>query len=129
MEFVDLPECRSGAMILDFGRLLWLPKLSITKKEKKKVYRENGTRLAAYVPDIYWRETYRRTYQSNFYLVGHEDFWRDAPYNLTFYPSNMNNQQGRKQGTRFRVEMDYQNPDSFPRCSRYRMPRPNRKKL
>ncbi|KAI5668178.1 hypothetical protein M9H77_18031 [Catharanthus roseus] len=30
----------------------------------------------------------------------HEDFWRDAPYNLTFYPPNMNNQQGRKQGTR-----------------------------
>ncbi|KAI5658627.1 hypothetical protein M9H77_27420 [Catharanthus roseus] len=60
------------------------------------VYRENGTRPYAYVPDIYSRETYRRTYQSNFYPVGHEDFWRDAPYNLTFYPPNMNNQRGRK---------------------------------
>ncbi|KAI5654201.1 hypothetical protein M9H77_31388 [Catharanthus roseus] len=57
---------------------------------------ENGTRSDAYVPEIYSQETYRRTYQSNFYPVGHEDFWRDTPYNLTFYPPNMNNQQGRK---------------------------------
>ncbi|KAI5657518.1 hypothetical protein M9H77_26311 [Catharanthus roseus] len=71
------------------------------------VFRDNGTRPDAYMLDIYSRDTYRRTYQSNFYLVGHEDFWRDAPYNLTFYPPNMNNQQGRKQDTRFQGEMDY----------------------
>ncbi|KAI5668693.1 hypothetical protein M9H77_18546 [Catharanthus roseus] len=76
---------------------------------------------------IYLRETYRRIYQSNFYLVGHEDFWRDAPYNLTFHPPNMNNGRGRKQGTRFRGEMDYKNPDSAPRCSRCRMQGYNRK--
>ncbi|KAI5677125.1 hypothetical protein M9H77_08075 [Catharanthus roseus] len=65
------------------------------------------------------KETYRRTYQSNFYQVGHENFWRDALYNLTFYLPSMNNQLGRKQGTRFRGEMDYRNPNSPPRCSRY----------
>ncbi|KAI5682499.1 hypothetical protein M9H77_03727 [Catharanthus roseus] len=37
-------------------------------------YRDNSTRPNAYVPDIYSFETYRRTYQSNFYPVGHEDF-------------------------------------------------------
>ncbi|KAI5647959.1 hypothetical protein M9H77_33964 [Catharanthus roseus] len=71
------------------------------------VCRDNGTRPDSYVPDIYSREIYRRTYQSNFYLFGYEDFWRDAPYNLTFYPPNMNNQQGRKQGMKFWGEMDY----------------------
>ncbi|KAI5656669.1 hypothetical protein M9H77_25462 [Catharanthus roseus] len=55
------------------------------------VYKDNGTRPDAYVADIYLRETYRRTYQSNFYPVGHENFWKDAPYNLAFYPPNMNN--------------------------------------
>ncbi|KAI5658231.1 hypothetical protein M9H77_27024 [Catharanthus roseus] len=53
------------------------------------VCKENGARADTYVPDIYSRETYRRTYKSNFYLVGHEDFWRDAPYNLKFHPPNM----------------------------------------
>ncbi|KAI5668524.1 hypothetical protein M9H77_18377 [Catharanthus roseus] len=76
------------------------------------VYKDNGTRPDAYVPDKYSRETYRRTYQSNFYPVVHEDFWRDAPYNLTLYPPNINNQWDRKKGPRFREEMDYQNPDS-----------------
>ncbi|KAI5682457.1 hypothetical protein M9H77_03685 [Catharanthus roseus] len=58
------------------------------------VCNDNGTRPYAYAPEIYSQETYRRTYQSNFYLVVHEEFWRDAPYNLTFYPLNMNNQRG-----------------------------------
>ncbi|KAI5663643.1 hypothetical protein M9H77_22966 [Catharanthus roseus] len=82
------------------------------------VCRENGTRVDTYVLDIYSRKTYRRTYQSNFHQIGHENFWRDAPYNLTFHPLNMNNEHGRKQGTRFRREMDYRNPDSPPRCGR-----------
>ncbi|KAI5683147.1 hypothetical protein M9H77_04375 [Catharanthus roseus] len=56
------------------------------------VCKDNGTRPYAYVPVIYPRETYRRTYQSNFYPVVHEDFWRNVRYNLTFYPPNMNNQ-------------------------------------
>ncbi|KAI5668771.1 hypothetical protein M9H77_18624 [Catharanthus roseus] len=55
------------------------------------VCRENDTRADTYVPDIYSRETYRRTYQSNFHSVGHENFWRDALYNLTFHLLNMNN--------------------------------------
>ncbi|KAI5673388.1 hypothetical protein M9H77_13752 [Catharanthus roseus] len=76
---------------------------------QREVCRESGTRPDAYVPYIYSRETYRRTYQSNFYSIGYEEFWRDAPYNLTFYPPNMNNQQGRKQDTRFCGEMDYRN--------------------
>ncbi|KAI5658049.1 hypothetical protein M9H77_26842 [Catharanthus roseus] len=87
------------------------------------VCRDNGTRPNAYVSDIYSRETY----QSNFYLVRYEDFWRDAPYDLTFYPPNMNNQRGRKKGTRFRAKMNYRNPDSPPRCSRCRMPGQSRK--
>ncbi|KAI5683185.1 hypothetical protein M9H77_04413 [Catharanthus roseus] len=66
------------------------------------VCRENGTRADTYVLDIYSRETYKRTYQSKFHPVGHENFVRDAPYNLTFHPPNMNNERGRKHGTRFR---------------------------
>ncbi|KAI5665945.1 hypothetical protein M9H77_15798 [Catharanthus roseus] len=65
------------------------------------VCRENDTRANTYVSDIYSQEMYRKTYQSNFYPVGHEDFWRDAPYNLTFHPPNMNNEPGRKHDTRF----------------------------
>ncbi|KAI5658928.1 hypothetical protein M9H77_27721 [Catharanthus roseus] len=61
--------------------------------------------------NIYWRETNRRTYQFNLYPVGYEDFWIDAPYNLTFYPPNMNNQRGRNRGTGFQRKMDYRNPD------------------
>ncbi|KAI5648517.1 hypothetical protein M9H77_34522 [Catharanthus roseus] len=86
------------------------------------VCRKNGTRADTYMPNIYSRETYRRTYQSHFHPVGLEKFWRDAPYNLTFHPPNMNNERGRKQGTRFRGEMDYRNLDSPPRCDRCRMP-------
>ncbi|KAI5681347.1 hypothetical protein M9H77_02574 [Catharanthus roseus] len=60
------------------------------------VCRETGTRADTYVLDIYLRETYRRTYQSNFHPVRHENFWKDAPYKLTFHRPNMNNEQGRK---------------------------------
>ncbi|KAI5667382.1 hypothetical protein M9H77_17235 [Catharanthus roseus] len=91
------------------------------------VCKDNGTRPDTYVSDIYSQKTYRQTYQSNFYPVVYEDFWRDAPYNLTFYPPNKNNQRCRKNGKRFRGEMDYRNPDSPPRCSRCRMPEHNRK--
>ncbi|KAI5673977.1 hypothetical protein M9H77_14341 [Catharanthus roseus] len=69
---------------------------------KMKFCKDNGARPNAYVLDIYSRKIYRRTYQSNFYPVGHKDFWRDAPYNLTFYPLSVNNQRGRKHDTRFR---------------------------
>ncbi|KAI5666134.1 hypothetical protein M9H77_15987 [Catharanthus roseus] len=65
------------------------------------VCRENGIIPDAYVPDIYSRKTYKRTYQSNFNPVVHEDFRRDAPYNLTLCPLNINNQRTRKQDTRF----------------------------
>ncbi|KAI5662981.1 hypothetical protein M9H77_22304 [Catharanthus roseus] len=53
------------------------------------VCRENGSRADNYVPEIYSRQTYRRTYQANFHPVLSEDFWRDVPFNLTFYPPNM----------------------------------------
>ncbi|KAI5667522.1 hypothetical protein M9H77_17375 [Catharanthus roseus] len=51
----------------------------------------------------------------------------DAPYNLTFHPPNMNNERGRKQGTRFQEEMDYRNPDSPLRSGRCRMSGHNKK--
>ncbi|KAI5668054.1 hypothetical protein M9H77_17907 [Catharanthus roseus] len=76
------------------------------------VCRENGTRADTYVLDIYLRETYRRTYQANFHPILNENFWRDVPYNLIFYPPNMNKEQGRKQGMEFQGKMDYRNPDS-----------------
>ncbi|KAI5683226.1 hypothetical protein M9H77_04454 [Catharanthus roseus] len=67
-------------------------------------------------------------FQTGFVANGNDKyFWRDAPYNLTFYPPNMNNQRGREQGTRFSGEIDYRNLNSPPRCSRCRMPRHNRK--
>ncbi|KAI5657781.1 hypothetical protein M9H77_26574 [Catharanthus roseus] len=91
------------------------------------VCRENGTRADTYVPEIYSRQTYRRTYQANFNPVLSENFWRDVPYNLTFYPSNMNKERGMKQGMRFQGEMDYRNSDSPLRCGRYHMPGHNRK--
>ncbi|KAI5673842.1 hypothetical protein M9H77_14206 [Catharanthus roseus] len=75
---------------------------SLSWSHAPAVGRDNGTRQDVYVSDIYLHETYRRTYRSNFYPVGHEDYWRDAPYNLKFYPPNMNNQRGREKGTRFR---------------------------
>ncbi|KAI5650719.1 hypothetical protein M9H77_36724 [Catharanthus roseus] len=45
------------------------------------VCRENGSRTDTYVPEIYSRQTYRRTYQANFHLVFSENFWRDVPFN------------------------------------------------
>ncbi|KAI5666080.1 hypothetical protein M9H77_15933 [Catharanthus roseus] len=60
------------------------------------VYRENGTRADTYVSEIYSRQTYKRTYQVNFHPVFSENFWRDVPYNLIFYPPNMNKERGRK---------------------------------
>ncbi|KAI5659023.1 hypothetical protein M9H77_27816 [Catharanthus roseus] len=101
--------------------------LRMNNKSCSYVYRENGTRADTYVPDIYSRETYRRTYPSHFHSVLNENFWRDVPYNLIFHPPNMNNEWGRKPGTAFRGEMDYRNPDSPPRCGRCRMPGHNRK--
>ncbi|KAI5680585.1 hypothetical protein M9H77_01812 [Catharanthus roseus] len=74
--------------------------------------RENGSRTDAYVTEIYSRQTYRKTYQANFYPVLSENFWRDVPFNLTFYPPNMKKERGRKQGKRFQGEMDYRNLDS-----------------
>ncbi|KAI5672433.1 hypothetical protein M9H77_12797 [Catharanthus roseus] len=62
------------------------------------VCRENGSRIDAYVPEIYSRQTYRKTYQANFHPVLSENFWRDVPFNLTFYPPNMKKERGRKQG-------------------------------
>ncbi|KAI5677551.1 hypothetical protein M9H77_08501 [Catharanthus roseus] len=56
------------------------------------VCRENGSRTYAYVPEIYSRQTYRKTYQANFHLVLSENFWRNVPFNLTFYPPNMKNE-------------------------------------
>ncbi|KAI5658877.1 hypothetical protein M9H77_27670 [Catharanthus roseus] len=53
------------------------------------VCRENGSRTDTYVPEIYSRQTYRRTYQVNLHPVLSENFWRDVPFNLTFYPPNM----------------------------------------
>ncbi|KAI5659778.1 hypothetical protein M9H77_28571 [Catharanthus roseus] len=65
------------------------------------VCRENRSRTDTYVPEIYSRQTYRRTYQANFHLVLSENFWRDIPLNLTFYPPNMKKEQDKKQGKRF----------------------------
>ncbi|KAI5652641.1 hypothetical protein M9H77_29828 [Catharanthus roseus] len=92
-----------------------------------KMCRENGSRTDAYVPEIYLRQTYIKTYQANFHPVLSENFWRDVPFNLTFYPPNMKNERGRKQGKQFQGEMDYRNPDSPPRYGRCRMPGHNRK--
>ncbi|KAI5655128.1 hypothetical protein M9H77_32315 [Catharanthus roseus] len=91
------------------------------------VCRENGSRTDTYAPEIYSRQTYRRTYQANFHPVLSENFWRDVPFSLTFYPPNTKKERGRKQGKRFQGEMNYRNPDSPPRCGRCRMPGHNRK--
>ncbi|KAI5663758.1 hypothetical protein M9H77_23081 [Catharanthus roseus] len=53
------------------------------------VCRENVSRIDTYVPEIYSRQTYRRTYQANFHPALSENFWRDVPFNLTIYPPNM----------------------------------------
>ncbi|KAI5655086.1 hypothetical protein M9H77_32273 [Catharanthus roseus] len=76
------------------------------------VCRKNGSRADTYVPEIYSRQTYRRTYQVNFHPVLSENFWRDVPFNLTFYPPNMKKERGTKQDKRFKGKMDYRNPDS-----------------
>ncbi|KAI5659637.1 hypothetical protein M9H77_28430 [Catharanthus roseus] len=60
------------------------------------VCRENESRADTYVPKIYMRQTYRRTYQVNFHPALSENFWRDFPFNLTFYPPNMKKERGRK---------------------------------
>ncbi|KAI5680635.1 hypothetical protein M9H77_01862 [Catharanthus roseus] len=65
------------------------------------VCRENGSRADTYVPEIYSLQMYRRTYQTNFHPVLSEIFWRDVPFNLTFYPPNMKKEWGMKQGKRF----------------------------
>ncbi|KAI5656276.1 hypothetical protein M9H77_25069 [Catharanthus roseus] len=91
------------------------------------VCRENRSRTDTYVTEIYSRQTYRRTYQANFHPVLSENFWRDVPFSLTFYPPNMKKERGRKHGKRFQGEMDYRNPDSPPRCGRCRMQGHNRK--
>ncbi|KAI5683825.1 hypothetical protein M9H77_05053 [Catharanthus roseus] len=91
------------------------------------VCKENGSKTYTYVPEIYSRQTYRRTYQANFHLVLSENFWRDVPFSLTFYPPNMKKERDWKQDKPFQGEMDYRNPDSPPRCSRCRMSRHNRK--
>ncbi|KAI5677855.1 hypothetical protein M9H77_08805 [Catharanthus roseus] len=97
-------------------------------RDSGTVCRENGSRTDTYVPEIYSRQTYRRTFQVNFYPVLSENFRRDVPFNLTFYPPNMKKERSRKQGKRFQREMDYRNPDSPPKCGRCRMPGHNRKK-
>ncbi|KAI5676654.1 hypothetical protein M9H77_07604 [Catharanthus roseus] len=89
---------------------------------KGYVCRENRSRTYTYVPEIYSRQIYRRPYQANFHPFLSENFWRDVPFNLTFYPPNLKKERGRKQGKRFQGEMDYRNPDSPPRCGRCRMP-------
>ncbi|KAI5673092.1 hypothetical protein M9H77_13456 [Catharanthus roseus] len=91
------------------------------------VCKENGSKTYTYVPEIYSRQTYRRTYQANFHPVLSENFWRDVPFSLTFYPLYMKKEQDRKQGKRFQGEMDYRNPDSPLRCGRCHMPGRNRK--
>ncbi|KAI5654620.1 hypothetical protein M9H77_31807 [Catharanthus roseus] len=63
--------------------------VSAVRKYSVSVGRENGSRTDTYVPKIYSRQTYRRTYQENLHLVLSENFWRDVPFNLTFYPPNM----------------------------------------
>ncbi|KAI5661318.1 hypothetical protein M9H77_20641 [Catharanthus roseus] len=65
------------------------------------VCRENESRADTYVTKIYSRQTYRITYQANFHPVLSENFWRDVPFNLTFYPSNMKKERDKKQDKRF----------------------------
>ncbi|KAI5659206.1 hypothetical protein M9H77_27999 [Catharanthus roseus] len=58
--------------------------------------RENGSRTDIYVPKIYSRQMYRRTYQANFHPILSENFWRDVSFSLTFYPPNMKRERDRK---------------------------------
>ncbi|KAI5679296.1 hypothetical protein M9H77_10246 [Catharanthus roseus] len=89
--------------------------------------RENGSRTDTYVSEIYSRQTYKITYQANFHPVLRENFWRDVPFSLTFYPPNMKKERGRKQGKRFQGKIDYRNPGSLQICDRCCMPGHNRK--
>ncbi|KAI5656790.1 hypothetical protein M9H77_25583 [Catharanthus roseus] len=102
----------------DMDLNLWNVRMTMRVPSYYEVHlcRENGSRTNTYMPEIYWRQTYRKTYQANFHPVLSENFWRDVPFNLTFYPPNMKKERGRKQGKRFQGEMDYRNPDSPPRC-------------
>ncbi|KAI5678134.1 hypothetical protein M9H77_09084 [Catharanthus roseus] len=89
------------------------------------VCRENGSRANTYVLEIYSRQTYIRTYQTNFHPVLSENFWRDAHFNLIFYPPNM---KSNRVGNRaISGKMDYKNLDSPPRYDKCPMPRHNRK--
>ncbi|KAI5683479.1 hypothetical protein M9H77_04707 [Catharanthus roseus] len=63
--------------------------------------REMGSRADTNVPEIYSRQTYRRPYLANFHPVLSENFWRDVPFNLTFYPPNMKKERDRKHDKRF----------------------------
>ncbi|KAI5682100.1 hypothetical protein M9H77_03328 [Catharanthus roseus] len=65
------------------------------------VCRENESRVDTYVPEIYSRQTYRKTYQANFHPVLTENFWRNVPFNFTFYSLNMKKEVDRKRGKRF----------------------------
>ncbi|KAI5659010.1 hypothetical protein M9H77_27803 [Catharanthus roseus] len=119
MRFVDKVQAVSAVRkySVNVGREYWVLKMC----------RENGSRTDVYVPEIYSRQTYRKTYQSNFHPVLSEYFWRDVPFSLTFYPPNMKKERDRKQGKRFQGEIDYRNPDSPPRRGRCRIPGHNRK--
>ncbi|KAI5659061.1 hypothetical protein M9H77_27854 [Catharanthus roseus] len=66
------------------------------------VCRENRSRTDTYVPEIYSRQTYRRTYQVNLHPVLSDNFWRDVHFNLTFYPLNMKKERSRNRANDFR---------------------------
>ncbi|KAI5661809.1 hypothetical protein M9H77_21132 [Catharanthus roseus] len=66
------------------------------------VCRETGSRANTYVLEIYSRQTYRRTYQANFHPVLSENFWRNVPFNLTFYPPNMKKERVGNRASDFR---------------------------
>ncbi|KAI5659126.1 hypothetical protein M9H77_27919 [Catharanthus roseus] len=102
----------------DMDPNLWNVRMTMKVPSFYEVHlcREKGSRADAYVPKIYSGQTYKKTYQANFHPVLSENFWRDVPFNLTFYLPNMKNERDRKQGKRFQGEMSYRNPDSPPRC-------------
>ncbi|KAI5675617.1 hypothetical protein M9H77_06567 [Catharanthus roseus] len=79
-----------------YKRVWYARKLAIERCLEK-----NGSRTDTYMTEIYSRQTYRRIYQANFHPALIENFWRDVPFNITFYPPNMKNERGRKQGKRF----------------------------
>ncbi|KAI5673232.1 hypothetical protein M9H77_13596 [Catharanthus roseus] len=84
-------------------QILGVPSPASTKNiYSLKLCRENGSRTNTYVPEIYSRQTYKRTYQVNFHAVLSKNFWRDVPFNLTFYPPNMKNERSRNRASDFR---------------------------